>query len=167
LLTDALLAFPPLILLLALATVMQPTVLNIAFALALLSIPAMIRLARANTLAWSQREFILVAKAMGSKSRRIIFRDLLPNVLIPVSSYALTIVAVLIIAEASLSFLGLGIRPPNPSWGGMIAEGQNGVMEAQPHIVLVPGIVLFMTVSAFNVLGDKARKRFAVSSPGL
>ena len=92
----------------------------------------------------------------------IIFRDLLPNVVPPVASYAMTITAVLIIAEASLSFLGLGIRAPKPSWGGMIAEGQGGVIENHPHIVVVPGVVLFLTVAAFNVVGEKAKRRFAL-----
>lgn len=158
--TNSLLAVPPLILLIALATVLEPTLRNIAFALSLLALPSMIRMARASTMAFAQREFVLAGKAMGASSTRIMFRELLPNVLLPLASYGMVIVSVLIVAEASLSFLGLGIQAPAPSWGNMIAEGEGRVFEEHPHIVLVPGTVLFLTVFAFNALGEKARKRF-------
>jgi peptide/nickel transport system permease protein len=158
--TNSLLAVPPLILLIALATVLEPTLRNIAFALSLLALPSMIRMARASTMAFAQREFVLAGKAMGASSSRIMFRELLPNVLLPLASYGMVIVSVLIVAEASLSFLGLGIQAPAPSWGNMIAEGEGRVFEEHPHIVLVPGTVLFLTVFAFNALGEKARKRF-------
>ncbi|WP_244928590.1 ABC transporter permease [Nocardioides sp. W7] len=158
--TNSLLAVPPLILLIALATVMEPTLRNIALALSLLALPSMIRMARASTMAFAQREFVLAGKAMGASSIRIMFRELLPNVLLPLASYGMVIISVLIVAEASLSFLGLGIQAPSPSWGNMIAEGEGRVFEEHPHIVLVPGTVLFLTVFAFNALGEKARKRF-------
>ncbi len=158
--TNSLLAVPPLILLIALATVLEPTLYNIAFALSLLALPSMIRMARANTLTFTQREFVLAAKSMGASSGRVMLREIVPNVVLPLASYAMVMVSVLIVAEASLSFLGLGIQAPSPSWGNMIAEGEGEAFKEHPHIVLVPGAVLFLTVFSFNLLGEKARKRF-------
>jgi peptide/nickel transport system permease protein len=157
--TNSMLAVPPLILLIALATVLEPTLYNIAFALSLLALPSMIRMARANTLTFSQREFVLAAKSMGASSTRVMLRELVPNVVLPLASYAMVMVSVLIVAEASLSFLGLGIEAPSPSWGNMIAEGEGDAFKDHPHIVLVPGTVLFLTVFSFNLLGEKARTR--------
>jgi len=159
-LTNSLLAIPPLILLIALATVLDPTLPNIAFALSLMALPSMVRMARASTLTFVQREFVLAGKAMGATHLRLMVRELLPNVLLPLLSYGMIIVSVLIVAESSLSFLGLGIQAPEPSWGNMIAEGEGNTFEEHPHIVLVPGAAVFLTVFAFNMLGEKARKRF-------
>ncbi|TFV64282.1 ABC transporter permease [Geodermatophilus sp. DF01-2] len=158
--TNSLLAVPPLVLLIALATVLEPSLGNIALALSLLALPSVIRMARASTLTFVQREFVLAARAMGASRMRLMVRELLPNVLLPLASYGMVMISVLIVAEASLSFLGLGIQPPNPSWGNMIAEGEGNTFEEHPHIVLVPGVVLFLTVFSLNLLGEKARKRF-------
>jgi peptide/nickel transport system permease protein len=158
--TNSLLAVPPLILLIALATVLEPTLYNIAFALSLMALPSMIRMARANTLTFTQREFVLASKSMGASSGRVMLREIVPNVVLPLASYAMVMVSVLIVAEASLSFLGLGVQAPSPSWGNMIAEGEGEAFKDHPHIVLVPGTVLFLTVFSFNLLGEKARKRF-------
>jgi peptide/nickel transport system permease protein len=155
-LTDSMLAFPPVILLLAVVTAFDPSVVTIALALSLLGIPTYVRLARANTLSLSQREFVLAARAMGAKPWRIITRELVPNVLRPLLSYSFIIIAVLIVAEASLSFLGVGIQRPTPTWGNMIAAGE-GELERVPHLVFVPGIVMFVTVFCLNRVGDKAR----------
>jgi peptide/nickel transport system permease protein len=157
LLADCMLAFPPLILLLGMVTVLKPSVRNVALALAILSIPTYIRLSRANTLVFAQREFVLAARGLGATNRRIIVRELLPNVILPIVSYAFIIVGALIVAEASLSFLGLSIQRPTPTWGNMIAAGQNDFDE-HPHLVFVPGMVLFLTVFALNRIGDRARK---------
>ncbi|MEV0783906.1 ABC transporter permease [Streptomyces sp. NPDC050423] len=157
--TNSLLAVPPLILLIALATVLQPRLRNVAFSLALLTVPGMVRLARATTMAYANREFVVAARAMGATRSRILLRELLPNVLLPLLSLAVVMISVLIVAEASLSFLGLGIQPPEPTWGNMIAEGEGRVFEQHPHIVLVPGAFLFLTVFAFNIVGEKARGR--------
>ncbi|WP_066945211.1 ABC transporter permease [Microtetraspora fusca] len=158
--TNSLLAVPPLILLIALGTVLEPNLRNIAIALSLLALPSMIRMARAATLTFAQREFVLAATAMGASRWRVMGRELLPNVLLPLASYGMVIVSVLIVAEASLSFLGLGIQAPDPSWGNMIAEGEGNAFQDHPHIVLVPGVTLFLTVFAFNLIGEKARKRW-------
>lgn len=159
-LTNALLAVPPLIMLIAIGTVLDPKVRNIAFALALLTIPSMIRLARANTIAFAQREFVLAARSMGATRLRVMLRELVPNVALPVLSMSIVMISVLIVAEASLSFLGLGIQAPQPTWGNMIAEAQGDTMQDYPHIVLVPGIFLFLTVFSFNLLGEKAQKQW-------
>lgn len=166
-LANALLAVPPLILLIALGTVLAPTLRNIALALSLLTIPSMVRLARANTIAFAQRNFVLAARAVGAGGGRILLRELLPNVVLPVLSLAVVMISMLIVAEASLSFLGLGIKPPEPTWGNMIAEGQSGVMEEHPHIVAVPGVCLFLTVFAFNLLGERAQRRWDTRSAKL
>jgi peptide/nickel transport system permease protein len=159
LLSDSMLAFPPLILLLGMVAVLGPSVRNVTVALALLGIPTYIRLSRANTLVFSQREFVLAARALGDRSRSIMFRELLPNVLLPIVTFGFLVVAVLIVAESSLSFLGLSVQRPNPTWGNMIAAGQENFDE-HPHVVFIPGMVLFLTVFAFNRLGDRARERW-------
>lgn len=159
--TNALLAVPPLILLIVLSTILDPGVRNVAFALAVLTIPTMVRLARANTIAYSQREFVLAARAMGATPRRIMLRELVPNVIPPMSSMAVLVISGLIVAEAALSFLGLGIRPPAPTWGNMISEVRSGdTMTEHPFILLVPGAFLFLTVFSFNLLGEKAQQRW-------
>lgn len=157
-LTNSLLAIPALILLIALSAVLAPNLLNISLALSLLAIPSMIRIARANTLVFAQKEFVLAARAMGATRWRVMLRELVPNVALPVASLGMVLISVLIVAEASLSFLGLGIKQPQPTWGNMIAEGQGGVFEQHPFIVLVPGLVLFLTVFAFNLVGEKSRQ---------
>ncbi|WP_202033127.1 ABC transporter permease [Nocardioides sp. WS12] len=159
-LSNALLAVPPLILLIALGSVLEPSVRSIAFALSLLTIPSMVRLARANTITVAEREFVLAARALGAGRVRLLRREVLPNVVLPVLSLAVVMISVLVVAEASLSFLGIGIEQPEPTWGNMIAEGQSGVMEKHPFIVVVPGVCLFLTVFSFNLLGEKAQKRW-------
>ncbi len=157
-LTNTLLAVPALILLIALASVLETNLRNVSFALALLAIPSMIRIARANTLVFSQREFVLAARAMGATRWRVMIREIAPNVALPLLSLGMVMVSVLIVAEASLSFLGLGIKPPEPTWGNMIAEGEGGQFEKHPFIVLVPGVFLFLTVFSFNIVGEKAQQ---------
>lgn len=158
-LTNSLLAVPALILLIALASVLEPNLRNISFALAILAIPSMVRIARANTLVFSQREFVLAARAMGATKWRVMLREIAPNVALPLASLGMVMISVMIVAEASLSFLGLGIEPPSPTWGNMISEGQGNVFEQHPYIVLVPGLFLFLTVFSFNMVGEKAQKR--------
>ena len=97
------------------------------------------------------------SRAVGAGDLHIIGRHLLPNVIIPVSAYGLLIVAVMIIAEGAMSFLGLGVPAPMPSWGGMIAEGKELLDEA-PHISLIPAAAMFLTVLSFNLLGDRLRE---------
>jgi peptide/nickel transport system permease protein len=156
--TNVLLAFPPLILLIALASFVQPDVFTLALILGVLVLPVFARIARANTLALANREFVTASRALGTKNSRIMVREILPNVMIPVSAFALVICAVLIVAEGSLSFLGLGVRPPDPSWGGMISLGYANMADA-PWLVFVPAIFLFLTVLSLNTVGEWVRGR--------
>ena len=158
--TNVTLAFPPLVLLLALAAVLPRNSRNQALALALLVIPVNVRLARAMALSFSQREFVLAARAIGAKRTRIMVHELLPNVMVPLASYGFIVIAMLIVAEASLSFLGLGLPQPSPTWGNMISEGRAGLFEEFPHLVLVPAAFLFVTVLAFNLVGERLRQRW-------
>lgn len=160
---DAALAIPALVVLIAFAAMLGPptrvpeAVLKTSTALAIVGIPTMIRLARANTLTVAQREFIHAARTLGARDRRIIVREIVPNVALPLVSYAFVVSAVLIVAEGSLSFLGLGPQQPEPSWGNMIAEGGLRDLRNHPHVALVPGAFMFATVYALNVVGDHAR----------
>ncbi|MCY4162709.1 MAG: ABC transporter permease [bacterium] len=163
--TDAILAFPALILLFSIVAIFgggggsTSEVLKITLALAVLSVPTIGRLARANTLTFAAREFVTAAKAMGAKSSRILFREIMPNVALPLASYAFIVVAVFIVAEASLSFLGVGIDPiTSPTWGNMISDGRDPkLLEEAPHIVFVPGVLMFLTVLSLNRIGETLR----------
>jgi peptide/nickel transport system permease protein len=156
---NSMLAFPALVLLLALTSVLSPSIRTLVLALSVLGVPSFARLSRAATMTFLEREFIRAARAMGATHRRVLFRELLPNVLPGVLSYAFLVVAGVIVAEGSLSFLGLGIPPPQPSWGGMIASGRPALAE-HPALVFVPAGVMMLTVLALNVVGDYARRRF-------
>ena len=153
---DVLLAFPPLVLALAIIAYLGQSVVNLTLTLALLSVPAATRVARATTLAISEREFVLAARALGASHLRIMLRELLPNVALPLTVFTLIAVAVLIVAEGALSFLGLGVPPPTPSWGSMMSEGREQ-LDVAPHIAFIPAIVMFLTVLSFNLVGDTLR----------
>lgn len=152
----SILAFPSLVLLLALVAVLPASTVSLAVALGVVATPAFIRLVKANALAQSSREYILAAKAMGARLPRILIRELLPNTIVPLISLVAVSIAIAIIAEGSLSFLGFGIAPPHPSWGGLIAEGKDR-LGSYPGLVLVPSVVMFLTVFSSNTIGDKLR----------
>jgi len=153
---DVLLAFPPLVLALAVTAYLGQTVANLTYVIGVLSIPAFSRVARAATLSLAQREFILAARAMGATELRILLRELLPNVVPPLLAFFLLAVAVTIVVEGALSFLGLGVPPPAPSWGSMIGEGRES-LEIAPRIAFLPALAMFATVLACNVVGDTLR----------
>jgi len=162
--TNTVLAFPALVFLIAvITTVGRPTSLSdatvkLGLALGVIATPTMARLARATTLSLAQQEFVVSARGMGASRIRVVLRELVPNVAYTLVSLALVIMAVLILAEGSLSFLGLGLQPPSPSWGNMIADGQEtAVLREQPYIPLVPGAFMFLTVFSFNRLGERLR----------
>ncbi|MFS3130745.1 ABC transporter permease [Nocardioides sp. Bht2] len=164
--TDAVISIPPLILLIALAAAFGPpettleAVLKTGAALGAVTTPAVIRLARASAMSISKRDYVLAMKAVGARPRWLILREVLPGVAVPVLSYAFLLVAMLIIAEGSLSFLGLGLQPPQPTWGNMIAEADVSKLRTSPHLALVPGTCMFLTVYALNVLGERAQSRW-------
>ncbi|MDT2005485.1 ABC transporter permease [Rhodococcus opacus] len=159
LLADAMLAFPPLILLLALASILTPSVTTILIGLTLVTIPTFIRLARATTISWASREFVRAAKNLGAGNARTLLKEILPNIVPSLGAFFPIVIAALIVAEGSLSFLGLGIPPPQPSWGGMISDGKASIATA-PHLVFVPAVVIFLTVFSLNQIGDQLRLRF-------
>ena len=155
---DVLIAFPSLVLALAIAQSLGPSKLHTIYALCFFSVPAFARLARAQTLRLRERPFMLAARLAGTRAPRILLRHITPNILPALVTFGLLGVGVTIILEGALSFLGLGIPPPEPSWGNMIFEGQ-AVLSAEPKLVLLPSAFLFVTVLAFNLLGDALRAR--------
>ncbi|MGP4018719.1 ABC transporter permease [Saccharopolyspora sp. 5N708] len=159
LVTDIVLAFPGLVLMIAIVAILGANLTNLILGLAVLSVPTFIRLTRAATLVATQREFVLAARAYGSRPLRIIAREIAPNVVLPVAAVAFIMVGTFIVVEGSLSFLGLGIPPPTPSWGGMIAAGRTELID-YPHISLFPAAVMFLTVLSINYIGERTRKLF-------
>jgi len=155
---DVLIAFPSLVLALAVAQSLGASKLHTIYALCFFSIPAFARLARAGTLRLRERPFMLAARLAGTRSPRILLRHVAPNILPQLVTFGLLGMGVTIILEGALSFLGLGVPPPQPSWGNMIFDGQ-AVLSAEPKLVLLPSAFLFVTVLAFNLLGDALRTR--------
>jgi ABC-type dipeptide/oligopeptide/nickel transport system permease subunit len=163
---DAMLAFPSLVFALGLTVVLGPSVQNVTLALGIMSIPAFARIVRANVLPLLGREFVLAARTFGASDGYIMFREILPNIILPVLTYGLTMMSVMIVAEGSLSFLGVGVPPPTPSWGSMIAEGRES-LERVPHVSLIPAAVMFLTVLSLNLLGDTLREMHSTKAGGL
>jgi len=157
-LTDTMLAFPGLVLLLTVLTFLGQSTRNVTLALALFVIPGFVRISRASTMQYSERLFVLAARTLGARSPRIIVREIVPNMAAPLIGISFLVLGILVIAEGGLSFLGLGVPPPSPTWGGMISAGLVD-LESAPHIIFGPAIVLFVTVLAFNVLGEYVRGR--------
>lgn len=158
---DVLLAFPSLVLAIVIATYLGPSEVNVIWAISFFAIPAFARLSRAGTLRLREEPFVLVAKLSGTSVRRILFRHITPNVLPTLVTYGLLGVGVAITVEAALSYLGLGVPPPGPSWGNMIATGQQN-LTTSPYLVIIPSGFLFATVLSLNLLGDALRARWAV-----
>ncbi|MCU1378988.1 MAG: hypothetical protein JWN29_1971 [Acidimicrobiales bacterium] len=159
--TDVLLAFPSLIILLTLIAFLGQTVRNVILGLTVIAIPSLFRVARSATMRFAQREFVVAARALGARHRRIIVRELLPNVIPALVSYALLSVAVVVVAEGALSFLGLSVSAPTPTWGSLINEGRS-LLDDAPHVALIPCAVMFLTLLALNHVGDRLRARFDV-----
>jgi peptide/nickel transport system permease protein len=157
---DVLIAFPALVLALAIAEGLGPGELHVIYALLFFSIPAFARIARAETLRLREQNFILAARLSGTKTWRILLRHVAPNIAPALMTFALLGAGIVIILEGALSFFGLGIQQPNPSWGNMIAAGQ-GTLSAQPEFVLIPSAALLVTVASFNLLGDALRARWS------
>ena len=132
-----------------------------AIGVVVLGVPAFMRVARASTLTLARREFVIAAQALGATHARILLRELLPNVLLPLLAFFLLGVAVTIVVEGALSFLGLGVPPPISSWGSMIGEGRES-LEVAPRLAFLPAIAMFLTVLSFNLVGDTLR---AITDP--
>jgi ABC-type dipeptide/oligopeptide/nickel transport system permease subunit len=155
-LIDAILSFPALVLALALGAVMGAGLIGVVIALAVVYTPTFARLMRGQVLTIREREYVQAARVLGSPAWRIVRVHVLPNVATPIVVQASLSIAFAILAEASLSFLGLGVRPPEPSWGGMINQGR-GYLQQAPWIVFGPGAALFVTVLGLNFVGDAIR----------
>ena len=132
----------------------------IILALVVLSIPPLTRLVRANTIAYAQRDFVVAARSLGAKGSRVLFREILPNIVPTLISFALTGLALLIVAEGGLAFLGLSVEAPVPTWGAMIAAGSEPLRNGAWWISLMPAFVMFLTVLSINLLGDVLSQRF-------
>lgn len=154
--TEALLAIPFLILAIALAAFLQPSLTNAMIAIGISAAPKFVRLARGQVLAIKSEDYVQSSRALGASDTRIIVRHILPNIMPPLIVQATITIATAIIAEASLSFLGLGLQPPNPSWGSMLNTGKNFMVQA-PWMSIFPGTAIFVTVLGFNLLGDGLR----------
>ncbi len=153
---DIFLAFPGILLAIALAGLMGPGIDNVVIALCVVGWVGFARLSRAQVMTLKSRDHVQAAIALGAGRTRIIFRHLIPLIAAPLIIEATFAIASVVIAEAGLSFLGLGIQPPTPSWGSMIRDGTRYMLVA-PHMVLVPGIALMLVVLSVNLLGDRLR----------
>jgi peptide/nickel transport system permease protein len=154
--TDAMLAIPFLIVAIALAAFLGPSLTNAMIAIGIATLPIFLRLARGTVLALKTEEYVEAARAVGGSHVRIAARHILPNMLPPLFIQSSITIAAAIIAEASLSFLGLGQQPPAPSWGSMLNAAQRYLSQA-PWMALYPGLMIFIVVMALNVLGDGLR----------
>jgi peptide/nickel transport system permease protein len=154
---DGLWAFPPLILALAITAALGQGIVNTMIAIGLVSIPAFARLTRAQALSVREQDFIAAARVGGAGPWRIMLRHVWPNVTAPIIVQASLLVAGAIITEASLSFLGLGVRPPTASWGSMLRTGYQFLATA-PWLSLAPGVAMFIAVLGLNLLGDALRQ---------
>lgn len=154
--TDAMLAVPFLILAIALAAFLGPSLRNAMIAVGLASTPVFVRLTRGQVLAVKTEDYVEAARAVGNPAWRVAFRHILPNILPALLVQATVAIAAAIIAEASLSFLGLGQQPPAPSWGSMLNVAQRFLTNA-PWIAIWPGLAIFLSVLGFNLLGDGLR----------
>jgi len=154
---DTLMGFPSLVLALAIVAVVGPSLLNIEVAIAIASLPQYGRLVRGQVLAVREYEYVAAARAAGAGDARIMIRQVLPNVIGPSLVQASLGVGFAIIAEASLSFLGVGVQPPTPSWGSMIQTGFQ-FLQVAPWLVVAPAALIFLAVLGFNLLGDGIRE---------
>ena len=155
-LTDALLACPFLILAIALAAFLGPSLSNAMIAIGISATPVFVRLTRGTTLAVKAEDYVLAARAIGNSPLRIAFRHVLPNIVPPLLVQATLAIAAAVIAEASLSFLGLGQQPPQPSWGSMLNTAKNYIDNAA-WMAIWPGVSIFLLVLSFNLVGDGLR----------
>jgi len=153
---DLLFAFPGILLAMLIIAVLGTSLVNVAIAISIWSIPSCARIVRGSVLSVKKQEYILAMKSLGASDIRIMFKHILPNCTAPIIVFATMRMATAILSTASLSYLGLGAQPPTPEWGAMISQGQ-AYMWTSPHMTIIPGIAIMLTVFAFNVLGDGLR----------
>ena len=153
---DVLLAFPGILLALAIIAVLGTSTTNVIIAVAFFAIPTFARIVRGSVLSVKKLEYIDAIRALGASDFRIIFLHILPNILSPIIVQATLYIASAIITASALSFLGMGTQPPTPEWGTMLSDGRSYIRQA-PHITLFPGLVIFLVVMGFNLFGDGLR----------
>lgn len=153
---DAIYAFPAILLALALVAAFGPGLVTVMTAIAIVRIPIFARTVRSSVLAEREKEYVEAARCIGQREINILARHILPNIMAPIIVVTTTYFAAAIVVEASLSFLGVGVPPPQASWGVMLNDGRK-YMEAMPHVVVFPGIAISLTVLGFNMLGDGLR----------
>ncbi|HJA75785.1 MAG TPA: ABC transporter permease [Candidatus Desulfovibrio gallistercoris] len=153
---DVMLCFPSFFLILAVIAFLEPSLANIMIVIGLTSWMGVARLVRAETLSLREREFVAAARLAGCSTARMLFGHILPNALAPILITATLGVAGAILVESSLSFLGLGMSPPTPTWGNMLQDGKN-VLECAPWLSLYPGLAILVTVLGYNLLGESLR----------
>ena len=154
---DALYAFPAILLALIVIAALGTGVLNVMIAIGVVFVPVMARLVRGSTLSVKEMDFVLAAESIGGSTPRILFRHVMPNILAPVIVQSSLAVGFAIIAEAGLSFLGLGTQPPDPSWGSMLGAAQRFLLTGDGQLAIYPGLAIVLTVLAFNLVGDVLR----------
>jgi peptide/nickel transport system permease protein len=157
-LTDVVLSFPALVVIITLVALVGPSMLTIMFGIGLFYWPTACRIVRGLALSLREQDYFLAARALGATKSHLIVRHLVPSVLSPLTVTATFAVAQAILLEAALSFLGLGVRPPQPSWGNMLNEAQSlTILESMPWLWLPPGLAIAITVMAINFIGDGLR----------
>lgn len=156
--TDMFMSFPYIMFILVVASIVGPGLTNIIIILGVLGWPGIARLVRGNVLAIKQSDYVKASVALGYSTSRILFKHILPNTVAPILIYATSGVAGAILDEAALSFLGLGVQPPDASWGNMLSSAQSiSILTAQPWLWIPPGILILLTVLAINYIGDALR----------
>lgn len=153
---DIFLSIPILLLAIMIVTALGSSMMNLMIAIGLASMPTFARVVRASVLSVKDQEYVEAARAIGAKTGHIILRHIMPNCLSPIIVQATLRVATAILSTASLSFIGLGMQPPAPEWGAMLASGRSFIRDA-PHIVIIPGLLIMVTILALNLLGDGLR----------
>ncbi len=154
--SDVLLAFPGMLLAIGVVAILGSSMVNVIVAVAVFSVPAFARLVRGNTLALKQMTYVEAVKSLGATDTTIIMRHILPGTISSIVVYGTMRIGTSIITAASLSFLGMGARPPTPEWGAMLNEARSDMVVA-PHVAIFPALAIFLTVLAFNLLGDGLR----------
>jgi len=165
-LMDIILAFPNIVLAMCILFFAGANMFNLIIVLSITSIPANTRIARASTLVFAGREFVLAARSQGASDLRIMRQEILPNIILPQLAYILSFMSIVIMIEGSLAFLGVGIPPPTPTLGSMIAQGFSDI-NTDPHLTFLPALFLFLTVLSLNLIGDHLRKKFIIRQSAL
>jgi len=160
------LSIPALLLVIFIVTVRGRSLANVILAVSLLAIPALARIVRGSTLQVADRDFVKAAEVLGVKRGKILIQEVLPNVMPTMISFAFLTTGIVLVAESSLSFLGLSVESPSITWGSIIAGGRSRFNDA-PHVVFAPAIVLFLTVLSLNFVGDRLLKRYDIREASL